>query len=127
MQELSNSNDTRGMISMIKIVTSKETDKVKNLPKEVKSDIEETLKLLDCMYGIERSEKDLGGYVVALEKDKDIQKLKNEAYLDIYNDYPEFMNRLTDEWIKLVFLMNSDFSIVVYGTKEQIQLNKVKL
>ena len=127
MQELSNSNDTRGMISMIKIVTSKETDKVKNLPKEVKSDIEETLKLLDCMYGIERSEKDLGGYAVVLEKDKDIQKLKNEAYLDIYNDYPEFMNRLTDEWIKLVFLMNSDFSIVVYGTKEQIQLNKVKL
>ena len=39
---------------MIKIVTSKETDKVKNLPKEVKSDIEETLKLLDCMYGVER-------------------------------------------------------------------------
>ena len=112
---------------MIKIITSKETDKVRTLPKEVKSDIEETLELLDCMYGIERSEKDLGGYVVVLEKEKDIQKLKNEAYLDIYNDYLEIMNRLENEWIKLVFLMNSDFSIVVYGTKELIQLNKVKL
>ena len=112
---------------MIKIITSKETDKVRTLPKEVKSDIEETLELLDCMYGIERSEKDLGGYVVVLEKEKDIQKLKNKAYLDIYNDYLEIMNRLENEWIKLVFLMNSDFSIVVYGTKELIQLNKVKL
>ena len=58
---------------MIKIITSKETDKVRTLPKEVKSDIEETLELLDCMYGIERSENDLGGYAVILEKSKDIE------------------------------------------------------
>lgn len=115
------------MKNMIKIITSKEIDKVRTLPKEVKSDIEETLELLDCMYGIERSEKDLGGYAVVLEKSKDIEWLKNEAYLDIYSDYPELMSRLTDDWIRLVFLMNSDFSIVVYGTKELIELNKVKL
>ena len=98
------------MKNMIKIITSKEIDKVRTLPKEVKSDIEETLELLDCMYGIERSEKDLGGYAVVLEKSKDIECLKNEAYLDIYNDYPEIMSRLTDDWIRLVFLKSTYMS-----------------
>lgn len=112
---------------MIKIVTSKEMKQVSNLPKEVKNDIVETLGLLDCMYGAKRNDRDLGGYVVMLESKKDIEWLKKEAYLDIYNDYPEMMDRLSDEWIRLVFLMNSDFSIVVYGTKKLIELDKVKL
>lgn len=115
------------MRKMIKIVTSKEIDKTEELPREVTKDIKETLNLLDCMYGTERNDKDLGGYVVVLECNKDIEWLKKETYLDIYNDYPELMDRLSDEWVRLVFLLNSDFSIVVYGSKELIQLDKIKL
>jgi len=112
---------------MIKIVTSKEMNKAKCLPQEVTKNIKETVDLLDCMYGSERSEKDLGGYVAVLESKKDIEWLKREAYLDIYSDAPELMDRLTNDWVRIVFLLNSDFSIAVYGTKELIQLNKVKL
>lgn len=112
---------------MIKIVTSKEMKQVSNLPKEVKNDIVETLGLLDGMYGTGRNDRDLGGYVVMLESKKDIEWLKKESYLDIYNDYPELMDKLSDEWFRLVFLLNSDFSIVFYGTKKLIELDKVKL
>lgn len=42
-----------------------------------------------------------------LESKKDIEWLKKEAYLDIYNDYPEMMDKLSDEWIRLVFLLNA--------------------
>lgn len=112
---------------MVKIVTSKEINKIESLPIQIIEDVKETLSLLDCMYGAERNDKDLGGYVVMLESKKDIEWLKKKAYLDIYNDYPEMMDRLSDEWIRLVFLMNSDFSIVVYGTKKLIELDKVKL
>ena len=112
---------------MIKIVTSKEIDKVENLSKTVITDIRETLNLLDCMYGGQRDDKDLGGYIIVLESCKDTEWLKKEAYLDIYSDYPELVDEFTDEWVKLIFLLNSDFSIVVYGSKELIQLDKVKL
>lgn len=115
------------MEQMIKIVTSKEINKIERLPIEIMEDVKETLSLLDCMYGAERNDKDLGGYVVMLESKKDIEWLKKEAYLDIYNEYPELMDKLSDEWFRLVFLLNSDFSIVVYGTKKLIQLDKVKL
>lgn len=112
---------------MIKIITLKEIDKVSKLPIQVIENIKETLDLLDCMYGSERNEKDLGGYIIVLEDSKDIKWLKEEAYLDIYNDYPELMDRLSDKWVRVVFLLNSDFSIVVYGSTELIQLDKVKL
>ena len=112
---------------MIKIVTSKEINKIEKLPIEVIKDVKETLNLLDYMYGAERNDKDLGGYAIVLEGKKDIEWLSKEAYLDIYNDYPELMDKLSAEWVRLVFLLNSDFSIVVYGTKELIQLDKVKL
>lgn len=112
---------------MIKIVTSKEINKIERLPIEVIKDVKETMNLLDCTYGVERNDKDLGGYIVVIESKKDIEWLSKEAYLDIYNDYPELMEQLSDEWFRLVFLLNSDFSIVVYGTKELIQLDKVKL
>ncbi len=112
---------------MIKIVTSKEINKIERLPIEVIKDVKETVRLLDCMYGVKRNDKDLGGYIVVIESKKDIEWLRKEAYLDIYNNYPELMDKLSDEWVRVVFLLNSDFSIVVYGTKELIQLDKIKL
>ena len=114
---------------MIRIAKVKEIELVKKLPQAVKGAIEDTLVILDEMYGIDRDiENDLGGYVVVVENEVDIEKIK-KTHLDIYTDIPELVEKIyvnkKEMWVKLSFILSSDYAIVVVGSTEIIQLNKI--
>lgn len=116
---------------MIKIAKMSDMVKVEKLiPQKVSKAIEETLTILDEMYGEDRNiENDLGGYAVILEGEKDIEKLK-EVHLDIYQDFPEVIEKIEVSqnmtWIKLTFLLSSDYAIIVVGNTEVINYNRIQ-
>lgn len=116
---------------MIKIAKMSDMVKVKKLiPQKVSKAIEETLTILDEMYGEDRNiENELGGYAVILEGEKDIEKLK-EVHLDIYQDFPEVIEKIEVSqnmtWIKLAFLLSSDYAIIVVGNTEVINYNRIQ-
>ena len=116
------------MIKIAKMIDMVKAEKV--IPQKVKESIEETLTILDEMYGEDRNvENDLGGYAVILESKKDIDKLKT-VHLDIYKDFPEVVEKIEVSkdvsWIKLTFLLSSDYAIIVVGNAEVINYNRIQ-
>lgn len=114
---------------MIKIGTVKEMDKVKTLPIKVVEAIRDSLVILDEVYGAERNiERDLGGFVLIIENEKDIEAVKR-MNLDIYKDIPEYVDKvlisLEEVWIKVLFLLSNDYTVVIVGKESIIQMNKL--
>jgi len=75
-----------------------------------------TLRILDEAYGKDRDPKtDLGGFLVIMESEEDIERLK-ECHLDLSNDIPEYSDYIAgkdDNWIVSLYLLSSDYSITV--------------
>ena len=114
---------------MIRIGKSNEITKVKYLPVEVVEQVQETLTVLDDAYGIERDMiTDLGGYVAIIESTEDIQILK-ELRVDIYTEYAEWMDKIQckngELWIKALYMLSSDYAVVVVGKVGIIDMNKI--
>lgn len=88
---------------------------VKELPAEVLSAIETTIEILDENYGIERTAEDLGGYIAVADK-AGIEELKQNQLKGIV---PEYIDEIEGtDYISVLFLCSSDFSIVVICKKE---------
>ena len=88
---------------------------VKELPLGVISTIEDTIQLLDENYGTERTVEDLGGYVAIVDK-AGIEELKQHQLKSII---PEYIDEIDGtDYISVLFLCSSDFSIVVICKKE---------
>lgn len=88
---------------------------VKKLPLAVKSTIEDTIEILDENYGTERTSEDLGGYIVVVDK-AGIEELKQHQLKGIV---PEYIDEIEGtDYISVLFLCSSDFSIVVICKKE---------
>ena len=79
---------------IINIWKKQDLELVKELPTEVLATIEDTIEILDEDYGTERTTEDLGGYVAVVDK--------------IHGT----------DYISVLFLCSSDFSIVVICKKE---------
>ncbi len=114
---------------MIKIGTSKAFSTIQGLPTKVMESIKESVDILESFYGVDRDiEADLGGYVAIIQSPSDIEELK-ENLLDIYEEIPELVERVTtcnnEVWLKLTFIMSSDYGIVVVGNTNDIEVNRI--
>lgn len=100
---------------IINICKKQDLDLVKELHRQVLAEIENTIQILDENYGKERTTKDLGGYVVVVDR-SGIEELKQYQLKGIV---PEYIDEIEGtDYISALFLCSSDFSIVVICKKE---------
>ena len=105
----------------MKAIYSKEQLKeLKSYPVEVINNISDIIDVLDENYGVERNIKvDLGGYVVIAENIVDIEILKQDKLKGLVAEYTDIIECSEGvNWTSSLFLLSSDFSIVVITTEE---------
>lgn len=110
---------------MIKVGKVKEAQHVTGLPIEVQEEIKELLVILDSEYGADRDvDKDLGGFVALIEVKQDFELLRQDYYLDITEQKPEWMMTIEtgvgEQWLQALFVISNDYSIVLVGAKDQL-------
>ena len=105
---------------MIKIYNKVELKSINNLSVEVIESIRETIAILNESYGEERDiEINLGGYVVIAENIVDIEVLKKDKLQGLIPEYTDIIECSEGvNWTSSLFLLSSDFSIVVVTTEE---------
>ena len=105
---------------MKKVYKENQLLEVNNMPIEVIESIKVTIDILNENYGVNRAiESDLGGYVVIAENIVDIEVLKQDKLQGLvpeYTDVIEVVNR--ENYTSSLYLLSSDFSIVVVTTEE---------
>ncbi len=111
---------------MKKIYSKEQLKELKEYSIEVVNSILETIEILDCNYGANRDiDKDLGGYVLIVENRIDIEVLKQDRLKNITSEYIDLIEcRGGVTYTSSLFLLSSDFSIVVVTTEE---LSKILL
>jgi len=86
------------------------------LNEHIKGIAKYTLSILDDAYGADRDPKaDLGGFVVILESEEEVDLLM-EYHLNLLTDIPEYTDYVAgndDNWIVSMYLLSSDYSITV--------------
>ena len=104
------------MIKVLKYVK----EELISLPTEVINNIEEITILLNKNYGSNRKmNKDLGGYILILENRFEIEILKEEKLQGLLPEYVDIIECSEGvNWTSSLFLLSSDFSIVVITTEE---------
>ena len=105
---------------MKKIYKENQLLEVNNMPIEVIESIKVTIDILNENYGVDRNiESDLGGYVVIAENIVDIEILKQEKLQSLIPEYTDIIECSEGvNWTSSLFLLSSDFSIVVVTTEE---------
>ncbi|MDU4427758.1 MULTISPECIES: hypothetical protein [Clostridium] len=105
---------------MIKIFSKEQLRKVINYPEEVIDSIYEIIEILDDNYGQNRNiYNDLGGYVLVAENIVDIEIFKQEKLKGLVPEYTDIIECSEEvNWTFSLFLLSSDFSIVVVTTEE---------
>lgn len=105
---------------MNKIYLKEQLVELINYPEEVIKSISETIDILNENYGENRDvDKDLGGYVLVVESISDVKELKNGMLKDILSEYKDKI--ICSEGVNYtssLFLLSSDFSIVVIANEE---------
>ena len=100
---------------IINIWKKQDLDLIKEIPTEVLSTIEDTIEILDENYGIERTAEDLGGYIVVADR-SGLEELNQNQLKGIV---PEYIDEIEGtDYISVLFLCSSDFSIVVICKEE---------
>ena len=105
----------------MKAIYSKEQLKeLKSYPVEVINNISDIIDVLDENYGVERNIKaDLGGYVLIAENIVDIEILKQDKLKGLRAEYTDMIECSEGvNWTSSLFLLSSDFSIIVITTEE---------
>ena len=105
---------------MKKIYKENQLLEVNNIPSEVIESIKVTIDILNENYGEDRDiESNLGGYVVIAENIVDIEILKQEKLQSLIPEYTDIIECSEGvNWTSSLFLLSSDFSIVVVTTEE---------
>ncbi|MDB2121558.1 hypothetical protein [Clostridium paraputrificum] len=105
---------------MIKIFSKEQLRKFINYPEEVIDSIYEIIEILDDNYGQNRNiYNDLGGYVLVAENIVDIEIFKQEKLKGLVREYTDIIECSEEvNWTFSLFLLSSDFSIVVVTTEE---------
>lgn len=100
------------------IGTSKEISKADGLPLQMKNDIKTTLEILGNEYGAERDVfHGDGGFVVIVEEVSTFEEIRKCWSLDIRTDIFEHEEHIGG-YVKRLFILSSDFSIVAYIREE---------
>ena len=109
---------------MKKVYKESQLNELNNIPVEVIESIKVTIDILNENYGENRDiEADLGGYVFIAENIVDIEVLKQDKLQGLvpeYTDVIEVVNR--ENYTSSLYLLSSDFSIVVVTTEELSKL-----
>lgn len=105
---------------MKKIYKESQLLKVNNIPSEVIESIKVTIDILNENYGGNRDiEADLGGYVLIAENIVDIEMLKQYKLQGLIPEYTDIIECSEGvDWTSSLFLLSSDFSIIVVCTEE---------
>lgn len=105
---------------MEKVYLEKHLKDLKVYPTEVINDILEVINVLDENYGASRDiDSDLGGYILVVENIVDIEILKQEKLKGLIAEYTAIIEYNEGvNWTSSLFLLSSDFSIVVVTTEE---------
>ncbi|NME84028.1 hypothetical protein [Clostridium sp. SM-530-WT-3G] len=95
-------------------------NQLKGYPIEVISNVLDVINVLGENYGANRDiEKDLGGYIVIAENIVDIEILKQDKLKGLVPEYTDMIECSEGvNWTSSLFLLSSDFSIVVITTEE---------
>ena len=105
---------------MKKIYKESQLLEVNNIPTEVIERMKVIIDILNENYGEYRDiEADLGGYVVIAENIVDIEILKQDKLQGLVPEYTDVIECSEGvNWTSSLFLLSSDFSIVVVTTEE---------
>lgn len=105
---------------MKKIYKESQLVELNNLPVEVIESIRGTVNILNESYGANRNiDNDLGGYIVIVENIVDIEILKQDKLKSLISEYTDIIECSEEvNWTSSLFLLSSDFSIVVVTTEE---------
>ena len=105
---------------MKKIYKKSQLLEVNNIPTEVIEGIKATIDVLNENYGVNRDiESDLGGYIVVAENIVDIQILKQDKLQGLTPEYTDIIECSEGvNWTSSLFLISSDYAIVVVTTEE---------
>lgn len=105
---------------MRNIYLEKQLNELINYPIEVIKSISKIIDILNENYGENRDvDKDLGGYVLVVESLEDVKEVKNGILKDILPEYTDEI--ICSEEVKYtssLFLLSSDFSVVVIADEE---------
>ena len=105
---------------MKKIYNESQLVKLNSIPVEVIEFVRELIVILNEAYGEDRNvESDLGGYVVIAENIVDIEVLKQDKLQGLVPEYTDVIEVMNGEnYTSSLYLLSSDFSIVVVTTEE---------
>ena len=105
---------------MKKIYKESQLLEVNNIPTEVIERMKVIIDILNENYGANRDiEADLGGYVVIVENIVDIEILKQDKLQRLIPEYTDIIECSEGvNWTSSLFLLSSDFAIVVVTTEE---------
>ena len=105
---------------MKKIYKENQLLEAESLQLEVSETIRATIEVLDDNYGADRDiESGLGGYIVIAENIVDIEILKQDKLQGLIPEYTDIIECSEGvNWTSSLFLLSSDFSIVVITTEE---------
>ena len=109
---------------MEKIYKESKLLEVNNIPSEVIESMKVTIAILNESYGANRDiESDLGGYVVIAENIVDIEILKQDKLQGLIPEYTDIIECSEGvNWTYSLFLLSSDYAIVVVCTEELSKL-----
>ena len=109
---------------MKKVYKESQLQEVNNIPSEVTESIKVTIDILNENYGEERDiELDLGGYIVIAENIVDIEILKQDKLQGLIPEYTDIIECSEGvNWTSSLFLLSSDYSIIVVTTEELSKL-----
>lgn len=105
---------------MKKVYKESQLNELNNIPVEVIESIKVTIDILNENYGGNRDiESDLGGYVLIAENIVDIEILKQDKLQGLIAEYTDIIECSEGvNWTSLLFLLSSDYAIVVVTTEE---------
>ena len=109
---------------MKNIYLNEQLNELMTYPIEVINTISNIIEVLDENYGAERNiEADLGGYVVIVENIVDVEMLKQSKLKAVVPEYTdEIICSEGVNYTSSLFLLSSDFSIVVIADEELSKL-----
>ncbi|CUO23720.1 MULTISPECIES: hypothetical protein [Clostridium] len=105
---------------MKKVYNESQLVKLNSIPVEVIEFVRELIVILNEAYGEDRNvESDLGGYVLIAENIVDIEILKQDKLQCLVPEYTDVIEVMNGEnYTSSLYLLSSDFSIVVVCTEE---------
>lgn len=105
---------------MKNIYSKEKLEELRYYPIETINSIVEIIDIIDDNYGISRNvDSDLGGYVIIAENIVDIEVLRKDKLKGLIAEYTDLIEcKEGVNYTSSLFLLSSDFSIVVIATEE---------